>query len=98
MLLWTVCIEKGKLPKYRPRRILMTEPGNENNQGDRPGMPPPPGVPRWLKVSGIVVAAVVLVALIVSLATGTEHGPDLHESWVAVLLGRKGNIRPLRWH
>jgi hypothetical protein len=40
-------------------------------------------------VSGIAVAVVVVVAVIVSLATGTEHGPGLHGSWVAVLLGRK---------
>ena len=72
------------------------EPSNDN-QGDR-NSGQPPGLPGWLKVSGIVVAAVIAVALIVSLATGTEHGPGLHESWVAVLFGRKGNIGSLRWH
>jgi len=73
------------------------EPSNDR-QADR-NSGPAPGLPRWLKVSGIVVAAVVAVALIVSLATGTEHGPGLHESWVAVLLGRKSNANssPLRW-
>lgn len=72
-------------------------PGPSNDhRGDRISGPPP-GLPRWLKVSGIVVAAAVAVALIVSLATGTEHGPGLHESWVAFLFGRMGNIGPLRW-
>jgi hypothetical protein len=75
------------------------EPSNDNGGGAK-GMPPP-GVPRWLKVSAIVVAVVVVVAMVVSLATGTEHGPGLHESWVAVLLGRKQGdirpVRPLRW-
>lgn len=74
-----------------------TPESSNDNRGDR-NSGPPPGLPRWLKASGIVVAAVITVALIVSLATGTEHGPGLHESWVAVLLGRKGNIGPLRWH
>jgi hypothetical protein len=78
----------------------IADPSN-NNQGDS-NSGPPSGLPRWLKVSGIVVAAVVVVALIVSLATGTEHGPGIHESWVAVLLGRKSNresgpLRPILW-
>ena len=73
------------------------EPGSDRQADGNRG--PAPGLPRWLKVSGIVVAAVVAVALIVSLATGTEHGPGLHESWVAVLLGRKSNPNsgPRRW-
>jgi len=79
----------------------MTGPGNDDNQGAGHGMPPP-GVPRWLKVSGIVVAVVVVVALIVSLVTGTEHGPGIHESWVVVLVGRKSEgdtlpLQPIRW-
>jgi len=79
----------------------MSEPRSEDHQGDRAG-PPPPGLPRWLKMLGIVVAAVVAVALIVSLVTGTEHGPGLHESWITVLLGRSSDdnsrtFRPLRW-
>jgi hypothetical protein len=73
----------------------ISEPSNDNQEHRNSG--PPPGLPRWLKISGIVVVAAIAVALIVSLATGTEHGPGLHESWVAVLLGRKGNIGPLRW-
>jgi hypothetical protein len=100
-LLWTVCIAKAKILKYRHGETSMSEPRSEDHQGDRGG-PPPPGLPRWLKTLGIVVAAVVVVALIVSLVTGTEHGPGLHESWVAVLLGRSsndnsGSFRPLLW-
>jgi hypothetical protein len=65
------------------------QPSNDSQRDRTSG--PAPGLPRWLKVSGIAVAVVVVVAVIVSLATGTEHGPGLHGSWVAVLLGRKSN-------
>lgn len=35
----------------------------------------PPGIPRWLKVSGIVVVIIVLAAIGISILFGTEHGP-----------------------
>ena len=37
--------------------------------------PPYPGVPRWVKVSGIVVIVLVLPVILV---TFTEHGPGRH--------------------
>jgi hypothetical protein len=36
--------------------------------------PRPPSTPRWVKVSGIV-AAVVVVAIVISALAGGEHGP-----------------------
>jgi hypothetical protein len=40
----------------------------------------PPGVPRWVKVSGIIVAVLVLLLVIVLLISGSEHGPRRHLS------------------
>ncbi|MCA1702942.1 MAG: hypothetical protein LC808_06600 [Actinobacteria bacterium] len=38
----------------------------------------PPGLPRWLKVSGIVVILLILLALAASFVFGIQHGPRLH--------------------
>jgi hypothetical protein len=35
----------------------------------------PPDIPRWLKISGIVVIVLILVAVGLLLITGMEHGP-----------------------
>jgi hypothetical protein len=40
--------------------------------------PPYPGTPRWVKLSGIVTLVLVLLAVIVMLATGGNHGPGRH--------------------
>ena len=40
----------------------------------------PPGMPRWVKVSGIIVAVLVLLLVIVLLISGGEHGPRRHLS------------------
>lgn len=38
-----------------------------------------PGVPRWVKVTGIVVAALVLLVLVAQLTgLGGDHGPGRH--------------------
>ena len=40
---------------------------------------PYPGTPRWVKVSGIVVAAIVLlIAIVVVTGIGGPHGPGRH--------------------
>lgn len=38
----------------------------------------PPGMPRWVKVSGLVVLAVLVVLVVIMLLAGGEHGPGLH--------------------
>ena len=38
----------------------------------------PPGIPRWLKVSAVVVVLLILLVLAVSFIAGIEHGPGLH--------------------
>lgn len=43
-----------------------------------PSPEPTPGMPRWVKVFGIVAAVVVLALVIVFIASGGEHGPGRH--------------------
>jgi hypothetical protein len=38
----------------------------------------PPGVPRWLKVSAVVMAAVIVLVLIGMVLVGGDHGPGRH--------------------
>lgn len=40
--------------------------------------PPYPGTPRWVKVSGIAVGALVALVVILMLASGGRHGPGRH--------------------
>ena len=42
--------------------------------------PPYPGIPRWVKVSGIICGVLVLLAVILMLAGGGRHGPWRHMS------------------
>ena len=37
-----------------------------------------PGMPRWVKVSGIIAIVLALVVVIVVLVSGGEHGPGRH--------------------
>jgi hypothetical protein len=37
----------------------------------------PPGMPTWVKILGIVIAALILLAVVV-LMVGGEHGPARH--------------------
>lgn len=48
----------------------MTEPPNVS----------PPGVPRWVKVFGLVLAVLVLLTVVVMLASDGRHGPGRHLS------------------
>ena len=40
--------------------------------------PPYPGTPRWVKVFGIIVIVVVLLAVGLMFLVGGEHGPGRH--------------------
>lgn len=45
----------------------------------RPDIDAPPKVPRWLKISAIVVGILVLVFLVLQLTgVGGQHGPGRH--------------------
>ena len=69
----------------------MADPPHSRDPGEDAGVAadrgPPPGMPRWVKVSGIIVAVLVLL-VIVLLASG-GHGPRRH------LSGRVGGHAPL---
>lgn len=43
-------------------------------------IPAYPGAPRWVKISGIVVAVLALLVVIIILAGGGRHGPGRHMS------------------
>lgn len=47
----------------------------DSHNGDRES---PPGVPRWVKISGLVVLVVAVVVVVVMLVLGGEHGPGQH--------------------
>jgi hypothetical protein len=38
----------------------------------------PPAVPRWVKISGLIVLAVILLVVVVMALAGAQHGPDRH--------------------
>lgn len=59
----------------------MTDHTDQTKPGGAPREGRPPATPGWVKVSGIVVGAVLLVFLILKLAgAGGQHGPGMHQS------------------
>jgi hypothetical protein len=46
----------------------------------------PPGLPRWVKISGAAVALLLLGMIAVMVISGGDHGPGRH--------GAEGAIRP----
>lgn len=55
----------------------MTDQAPDSEQSRRAGEAPP-GIPRWLKVSLIVVLAVAIVLVTVMILAPGQHGPGLH--------------------
>ena len=58
-------------------------PNSNSDIGDDTGMRPiedrPPSIPRWVKVSGIIVIALILLFVIMKLTgIGGNHGPGRH--------------------
>ncbi len=60
----------------------MTDPLRrpESETGNEPDAAGPPGVPRWVMVSGLVVAVLVLALVAIMLIVGGDHGPGRHAS------------------
>ena len=62
----------------------MADPPRSRDPGEAAGgaadRGSPPGMPRWVKVFGIVVAVLVFLLVIVLLISGGEHGPRRHLS------------------
>jgi hypothetical protein len=61
-----------------------TDNSDNDDQVDTSPIPSPgsgrPGIPRWVKVSGLVVAAVILLLVVLALTgvLGGQHGPGRH--------------------
>ena len=70
----------------------MADPPRSRDPGEAPGVAAdresPPGMPRWVKVSGIILAVLVLLLIVVLLISG-GHGPRRH------LSGGAGGHAPL---
>jgi hypothetical protein len=57
-----------------PRQPRATE--EDTHMAD---LPPYPGIPRWVKVSGIIVIVLVLLIVIIMFTgVGGKHGPGMH--------------------
>lgn len=74
----TRCLLKSPSPK-RGRRTAVTDPTTETDSGD-PIDVQPRGMPRWVKVSLLVVVALIVVAVILNLLDVAPggHGPMRH--------------------
>jgi hypothetical protein len=59
-----------------PPRYPGTGDDTDNEAG--PDRESPPGVPRWVKVLGIIAAVLVLLTVIVLVVGGGGHGPGRH--------------------
>ena len=58
----------------------MSDPTQESEPGARNDVSPP-GMPRWVKASLLVVAAFVLIFVILKFTgVGGEHGPGRHQA------------------
>lgn len=82
----------------------MTEPSRYLDSDDdadvRPGGEPDAGLPRWVKISGIVAIIVVLLLAVMLLVGGGEHGPSRHSQSGAAVgpassLSVTGSVVPL---
>jgi hypothetical protein len=81
----TVCIDiyilYRKLLESSPTAPEAAMPGSSRSpeSGPEPGAGSPPGMPRWIKWSAIIVGVLILLFAVLQLAgIGPEHGPGLH--------------------
>ncbi len=54
--------------------------GTDEEAGGMPEQESPPGIPGWVKLSGLIVVVLILLAITASFILGIEHGPGLHGS------------------
>lgn len=54
----------------------------------------PPTVPRWVKISGLIALAVILLVVVVMALAGGEHGPGRHSPGGANPGGRTAPAQP----
>jgi hypothetical protein len=62
----------------------MPDPPRDRHTGEDASLPadlqPAPGMPRWVKVTAVIVAVLALLLVIVMLISGGGHGPQRHRS------------------
>ncbi|MGH4014213.1 MAG: hypothetical protein ACRDSL_09850 [Pseudonocardiaceae bacterium] len=59
----------------------MADPHHDPGTGNDTGRRTPPHLPRWVKVSAIIVGVLVLLVVVLKLTgVGGEHGPGRHIS------------------
>ena len=62
----------------------MADPPRDRHTGEDAGLAadrqPAPGMPRWVKLSVVIVAVLVLLLVLVMLISGGGHGPRRHWS------------------
>jgi hypothetical protein len=51
------------------------DPQTGEDSSPAPDRGSPPGIPRWLKVSGIIVVVLIVLVVGISFIAGVEHGP-----------------------
>lgn len=59
---------------------MTSQPSGRDNAGYDAARGPATGVPRWVKVFLLVVAAIVVLGVVVMLLVGGDHGPGRHQS------------------
>jgi hypothetical protein len=71
------------------------QPDTRDKAGEVPGRAPASGMPRWVKVSGLI-ALVVVLLLVVMLLVGRPggHGPGRHFGGQAPLVGVTETVGP----
>ncbi len=70
-------------------------PGRRDTAGVGADGASPPGMPRWVKLSLILVAVLVLLVVIVMFIAGGDHGPSRHAPGIqASPLTVTGNLTP----
>ena len=62
----------------------MPDPPRDRHTGEDASLPadlqPAPGMPRWVKVTAVIVAVLALLLVSVMLISGDGHGPQRHQS------------------
>lgn len=71
------------------------EPDTRDKTGEAPGRTPAAGMPRWVKVSGLIALVVVLLVVVMLLVKGPGgHGPGRHFGGQAPLVGVSETVQP----